>query len=213
MNILILGAHPDDEVLGMGGTIKKLSKDNTVDLCIVTDGASAQYSNKNMIEKRKKSCLDSGKILGISEFYFLDYPDMKLDTISLLEINKKIEKIIKKNKPEIVYTISNSDFNRDHQIVFESSLIVTRPQSSSVKQLISYELPGSKRQNFLPTIYENIEKEISYKIRAFKCYESEIQNFPHPRSIKAIENLSFQRGIESNLKNAEAFELVRRIND
>ncbi len=212
MNILILGAHPDDEVLGMGGTIKKLSKHNTIDLCIITDGASAQYSNKNMIEERRKNCLSSGKILGISKYHFLDYPDMKLDTIPLVEINKKIEKIIKKNKPEIVFTISNSDFNRDHQIVFESSLIVTRPHSSSVKQLISYELPGSKRKKFLPSIYENIEKEITYKIKAFKCYKSEINKFPHPRSIKAIENLSFQRGIESNLKNAEAFELVRRIN-
>lgn len=211
MNILILAAHPDDEVLGMGGTIKKLSKNNSVHLCIVTEGASAQYSNKKMIDIRKNSCLESGKILGISNYYFLNYPDMKLDSIPLLEINKDLEKIIKKFKPKIVYTISNCDDNRDHQIVYESSLIVTRPHSSSVEQLFSYEIPGIKRK-FMPTIYENIEKEISYKIKAFKCYKSEIEEFPHSRSIKAIENLSIQRGIESNLKNAESFELIRSIN-
>ena len=164
-----------------------------------------------MIDIRKNSCLKSGKILGISNYYFLDYPDMKLDTISILDINRDLEKIIKKFKPTIVYTISNCDDNRDHQIVYESSLIVTRPHSSSVKQLFAYEIPGLKRK-FVPTVYENIEKEIDYKINAFKCYKSEIEQFPHPRSILAIENLSIQRGIESNLKNAESFELIRSIN-
>ncbi len=211
MDILILAAHPDDEVLGMGGTIKKLSKNNVIHLCVITEGASAQYSNKKMIDIRKNSCLESGKILGISNYHFLNYPDMKLDSIPLLEINKDLEKIVKKFKPKIVYTISNCDDNRDHQIVYESSLIVTRPHSSSVKQLFVYEIPGMKRK-FVPAVYENIEKEIDFKIKAFKCYKSEIEQFPHPRSIKAIENLSIQRGIESNLKNAESFELIRSIN-
>lgn len=213
MNILILAAHPDDEVLGMGGTIKKLSKHNKVHLCIVSDGASAQYSDKKMILERKKNCLKSGKILGIQNFYFLDFPDMNLDSIPILEINKKIENIIQKFKPKIVYTISNCDYNKDHQIVFESSLIVTRPHSSSVKKLMAYEIPGKKRRIFTSIIYEDVEKELKYKINAFKCYKTEIEPFPHPRSIKAIENLSIQRGIESNLKNAEAFELIRSIEE
>ena len=211
MNILIIAAHPDDEVLGMGATIKKLSKNNVIHLCVITDGATAQYSNKKMIDVRKKDCIKSGKILGISKYYFLGYPDMKLDSIPILNINRDLEKIIKKIEPQIVYTISNCDDNRDHQIVYESSLIITRPHSSSVKQLLAYEIPGLKR-NFTPTIYENIEKEISFKVKAFKCYKTEIEKFPHSRSIKAIENLSIQRGVESNLKNAESFELIRSIN-
>lgn len=213
MDILILAAHPDDEVLGMGGTIKKLSKNNRVHLCVVTEGASAQYSDEQMIKKRKEYCLECGKILGISSFDFLNFTDMKLDSVSLVEINKEIEKIIKKYKPKFVYTTPNNDLNRDHQIVFESTLIATRPHSNSVKHVLSYELPSVVRTRFNPTIYENIEKEILTKIRGFRCYRSEIMKFPHPRSIESIKNLAMQRGVESALKHAEAFELIRSIRD
>ena len=212
-SILVLAPHPDDEVLGMGATIKKLSKKNTINLCVITEGATAQYSDKKMIKVRKESCLKSGSILGISNYEFLDFPDMRLDTISILEINKNIEKIIRKYKPKIVYTITNADFNRDHQIVHESTLIATRPHSSGVKQVISYEIPGQKHEKFLPSLYENVDKEIAFKIKAFQCYKTEIMKFPHHRSIDAIKNLAKQRGIESSLKNAEAFEIIRYIRD
>tara|TARA_B100000029_G_scaffold486237_1_gene540386 strand:+ start:363 stop:1007 length:645 start_codon:yes stop_codon:yes gene_type:complete len=213
VSILVLAPHPDDEVLGMGATIKKLSKKNSINLCVITEGATAQYSDKKMIKVRRESCLKSGKILGISNFEFLDFPDMKLDTIPILNINKSIEKIIKKYKPRIVYTITNTDLNRDHQIVYESTLIATRPHSSGVKEVISYEIPGQKLKKFSPTLYENIDKEIRFKIKAFECYKSEIMKFPHHRSIEAIKNLSIQRGIESSLNNAEAFEVIRSIRD
>ena len=138
---------------------------------------------------------------------------MKLDTIPILEINKNIEKIIKKYKPKVVYTITDTDMNKDHQIVHESTLIVTRPHSSGVKEVISYEIPGQKLKFFSPTLYENIDKEIRFKIKAFQCYKSEIMKFPHPRSVEAVRNLSIQRGIESSLNNAEAFEIIRSIRD
>jgi len=213
MNVLIIAAHPDDEVLGMGGTIKKLSKKNEVHLCVVTEGASAQYTKKNMSKIRKESCIKSGKILGISTFDFLEFNDMKLDSVPSLEINQKLEKIIKKIKPEIVYTTPKNDLHKDHQIVFESTLIATRPHSSKVKNIFSYEIPGVVKKPFFPTVYEDISKEISFKIKAFKCYKSEIEKFPHPRSIQSIETLSLHRGMESNLKNAESFELIRSIRD
>ena len=211
MDILIIAAHPDDEVLGMGGTIKKLSKKNKIHLCVVTEGASAQYTNKDMIKKRKESCIKAGKILGISTFDFLEFEDMKLDSIPSLEINQELEKIIKKHKPTSVYTTPKNDLHKDHQIVFESTSIASRPHSNTVKNLFSYEIPGIVKNPFTPTVYEDISKEISYKIKAFKCYKSEIEKFPHPRSIESIESLSLQRGMESGLKKAESFELVRSI--
>ena len=211
MKILVIVAHPDDEVLGMGGTIKKLSKKNKIHLCVVTEGASAQYTNKDMIKKRKESCIKAGKILGISTFDFLEFEDMKLDSIPSLEINQELEKIIKKHKPTSVYTTPKNDLHKDHQIVFESTSIASRPHSNTVKNLFSYEIPGIVKNPFTPTVYEDISKEISYKIKAFKCYKSEIEKFPHPRSIESIESLSLQRGMESNLKKAESFELVRSI--
>ena len=211
MDILIIAAHPDDEVLGMGGTIKKLSKKNKIHLCVVTEGASAQYTNKDMIKKRKESCIKAGKILGISTFDFLEFEDMKLDSIPSLELKQELEKIIKKHKPTSVYTTPKNDLHKDHQIVFESTSIASRPHSNTVKNLFSYEIPGIVKNPFTPTVYEDISKEISYKIKAFNCYKSEIEKFPHPRSIESIESLSLQRGIESDLKKAESFELIRSI--
>ena len=212
MNILVIAAHPDDEVLGMGATIQKLSKENhTIHLCVVSEGATAQYNDNKMIEIRKKSCLKSGKSLGISTFDFLGFPDMKLDSVPHLEINIKLEEIIEKYKPQIVYTTPSHDLNKDHQIVFESTLVATRPQSSSVKEILSYELPGITQIPFLPNIYVDVKKEINQKIKAFKMYTSEVEKFPHPRSITSIENLSIQRGIESGLEYAEAFTLIKKI--
>ena len=211
MNILVISAHPDDEVVGMGATIKKLSLTNKIWLCVVSEGASAQYSDKKMIEVRRDACKKSSKILGISKIQFLDYPDMRLDSVSHLEINKELEKIIRKLKPKIVYSPPSHDLNKDHQKVFESSLVVTRPLVSSVKSLLCYELPGPVREPFRPTIYENVEKEFSYKIKGFKMYKNEIMKFPHPRSINAIENLAIYRGTQSGLRKAEAFELVHSI--
>ena len=213
MNILIIGAHPDDEVIGMGATIKKLSRKNKISLCIVSEGATAQYAEKKMIKVRHDACLRSSKLLGISNVKFLDFPDMRLDTIPHLEINKELEEIIEKCKPRVVYTTPFNDLNKDHRLVFDSTLVVTRPYSSSVKQLLTYELPGPTKEPFHPTVYENVEKEFSYKLKAFKMYKSEVMKFPHPRSLEAIESSAIQRGVESKFKKAEAFQLIRNIVD
>ena len=210
MNILVIAPHPDDEVLGMGGTIKKLSKKNKIILCVVSEGATAQYKDKKMIKVRRDSCKKTAKILGISQIQFLDYPDMRLN-LSHLDINKKLEEIIEKYKPEIVYTAPKNDLNLDHQVVFNSTLVACRPKSG-VKQILCYEIQGNTKVPFVPNVFENIEKEFPYKIKGFKMYKSEIEEFPNPRSIAAIENLAIQRGIESGTRKAEAFELIRVVN-
>ena len=210
MKILVIAPHPDDEVLGMGGTIKKLSKKNKIILCVVSEGATAQYKDKKMIKVRRDSCKKTAKILGISQTIFLDYPDMRLN-LSHLDINKKLEEIIEKYRPEIVYTAPKNDLNLDHQMVFNSTLVACRPKSG-VKQILCYEIQGNTKVPFVPNVFENIEKEFSYKIKGFKMYKSEIEEFPNPRSIAAIENLAIQRGVESGTKKAEAFELIRVVN-
>jgi len=210
MNILVIAPHPDDEVLGMGGTIKKLSKKNKIILCVVSEGATAQYKDKKMIKVRRDSCKKTAKILGISQTIFLDYPDMRLN-LSHLDINKKLEEIVEKYRPEIVYTAPKNDLNLDHQMVFNSTLVACRPKSG-VKQILCYEIQGNTKVPFVPNVFENIEKEFPYKIKGFKMYKSEIEEFPNPRSIAAIENLAIQRGIESGTRKAEAFELIRVVN-
>ena len=211
MKILVIAPLPDDEVLGMGGTIKKLSPKNNITLLIMTDGASAQYSDKKMIKVRKESCKKSSKILGISEIKFLNFKDMKLDSVPQLEINQEIEKIIKKIQPKIVFTSPKNDLNRDHGVTFNSTLVATRPSSSGVKKVFSYELPGYTKKPFSPNHYEDITKQFVHKIKAFKMYKSEIMKFPHPRSIESIENLAVYRGIQAGIAKAESFELIRNI--
>jgi LmbE family N-acetylglucosaminyl deacetylase len=211
MNILVIAAHPDDEVLGMGGTIKKLSKNNIIHLCVVSEGVSAQYQDRKMMKIRKDSCVKSSKILGIHNIDFLDFPDMKLDSIPHLEINQNLEKIIKKFKPNTVFTTPFHDLNKDHELVFESTLVATRPGSSNVKRILSYEMPGISKIPFKPNTYSEISKHMKWKIKAFNQYKSEIHEFPHSRSIKAIENLAIQRGVESGLGLSESFYLIRGI--
>lgn len=214
MNILVVAAHPDDEVLGMGATIKKLAeKGHKIHLCVISEGVSAQYKNDLKMKKiRKESCIKAGKILGISSIDFFEFPDGQLDTIPQLEINNKLEKIISKFQPKIVYTTSNHDMSIDHQKVFNSTIVASRPQSSSVKQVLCYEILGSIKSPFEPNCFEDVTKHFEAKIKAFKQYNSEIEKFPHPRSFEAIENLAIYRGMESGLKKAEAFRLVRSIN-
>ena len=213
MNILITVSHPDDETVGMGGTIKKLSKNNKITLCVMSDGASAQYEDKKMIKIRQDSCKKAGKILGISKFHFLDFPDMKLDSIPHVEMNKALEKIVKKTNPKILYSTPYNDLNKDHSLVFDSCSVVSRPISSKIKQFICFEIGGRCKTQFNPNIYVDISKELQFKMNAFKQYKSEVNQFPHPRSLKFLESLSNVRGVESGLKNAEAFELIRNIVD
>ncbi len=211
MKILVITPHPDDEVIAMGGTIKKLSKTNHIELLVISEGATSQYSDKKMIKVRHDACLRSSKLLGIRNVTFLNFPDMQLDTISHIELNKSIEKFMSKFKPKVVYTSPNHDLNLDHQKVFESTLVATRPISSSVKKLFTYELPGFTKTPYNPNTFVDVSKSFEIKIKAFKFYKSEINPFPHPRSTKSLENLAVYRGIQSGLKKAEAFELIRKI--
>ena len=120
---------------------------------------------------------------------------------------------IKKYNPITVYTTPYSDFHKDHQKIHECTLVATRPASSNVKHVLSYEISGTVKATYIPTIFEEISKELGDKIKAFKHYTTEIKKFPHPRSIESIKNLATHRGIESGLKKAEAFTLIRSIND
>lgn len=212
MNILVIAAHPDDEILGMGGTLYKLKKKgHKIHLCIVTDGQCKHCGIKDRHEKRRKAAIQASKFLGMTSICFFDFEDSKLDVTPQIEINRKLEVLIKKIKPEIVYTVPDNDFHKDHQKVLECTLVVTRPHSTSVKEVYMYEMSESIKAGFNPNVYVDIEKEFKYKIKAFKMYKTEQQKFPFPRSLEGIESLAIQRGIESGLKKAEAFKLIRKI--
>ncbi len=222
MKILVIAPHPDDEVLGCGGTIKKYTDSkNKVYLCIVTCAYTPNWSEE-FIKSRKEEIKCSNKVLGIERTFFLDLPTVKLDTIPQSKINDLILKCVGEVKPEIIYIPHRGDLNKDHQIIFESSLVATRAKPGiSIKKIFSYEVLSETewgeqkikklKDVFLPTVYVDIKKTLKDKIRAMKCYKSELKKFPHPRSEKGIVVLSEKRGMEAGLENAEAFILIKEI--
>ena len=219
--ILIFAAHPDDEVIGCGGTIAKLKKNrNEIFVCFLADGESSRnVKNLNeLIKKRKKAAKKSAVILGIKELFFCDLPDNKLDTVSRLSIVKIVEKYISLIKPHTVFTHFYEDLNIDHQIVSKAVITACRPEKKNpVKKLLFFEIPSStdwqisnkKKNYFNPNWYEDISKTKNLKIKAFKAYKDEIRKWPHPRSLKGIISLMQLRGSTSGFKFAEAFVLGR----
>lgn len=223
-NILIIAAHPDDEVLGMGGTIAKLVKDgNAVDVLIVTDGSSAQYRNSDhlaeIIEAKKKETRNCADVLGIRYIYYGELPDMKLDTTPHIRINQVIEDVIDKVQPDTVFTHFWGDVNRDHQEVYMSTLVAVRPvMGQVVKELYCYRVPSSTEWTpnkadtmFMPNVFVEIEQFAEQKYKAFACYSTELRVYPHPRSVQHLRECDKAAGLKVGLLAAEEFVLLRKL--
>lgn len=224
--VLVVAAHPDDEVLGCGGTIAKhTANGDDVSILIIGDGVTARYPEDeldgdvaiNQVNEIKKHCVDASKVLGVNDVSVLGNHCCRFDRIPLLDIIKSIEEKINEVHPDIIYTHSPHDVNNDHGIVFKAILSATRPIHSSfcVKTVLTFEVLSSTEWNFhaqfKPNVYEDISSTMSQKVRAMGAYKSEVREFPHPRSIEAIKNLAAKRGSEVGLKCAECFELIRDI--
>lgn len=235
MKVLVVTAHPDDEVLGMGGTIKKLTKSgHDVKILFMANGIlsrrSTNYQNseiyqvdKNVIETMKKQikllqkdAKRALKILGVKEIQFENFPDNELDLVSNLQLTKKIEYAIKDFEPDTIFTHSEYDINVDHRKLYEATITATRPgRKSNVQDVISFEVPSSTEwyfpSRFSPNIFIDISKELPFKLKALKEYTNEIEKFPHPRSIESLEIIAKRWGTVSNFSAAEAFYLVRQL--
>lgn len=217
--ILVIAPHPDDEVLGCGGTILKYGQQgNEVFLCIVTKAYTPDWSEE-FIKNRSKEIKTANGILGIKQTFLLELPTVKLDTVPQKDLNESILKVINKVKPEIIYLPHGGDINKDHRLVFEAGLVAARPSNkTSIKKIICYETlsetaEGRVLKEFIPAIYENINKQFKKKVAAMKIYKSEIKKFPHPRSLEMMEIQAKRRGAEAGFNLAEAFMLIREINN
>ena len=219
-SLMVIAAHPDDEVLGCGGTLARLKKRNCIiNTVFVSDGVSSRennnFKNKKLINKRYSFAKRVGKILGSKRVEFLSFPDNNLDQVGLLKVVKELEKKIKKYKPDTILTHSLKDLNIDHKLVHMSVITATRPQNlNTVKKIYSFEILSStewnfSENNFKPNHFIDISKELKLKIKVMKIYKSELRKWPHPRSIYGIEILSKYRGQSVGMRAAEAFSLVR----
>lgn len=224
MKILVIAAHPDDEVYGMGGTIAKLSaQGHEVHVLIVTDGCTAQYALRpdlpEIIEKKHREALDANALLGVKEVHFGAFPDMKLDTVPHVEVNRLIEDTIKAVEPEAVYTHFYGDVNLDHQMVYRSTLVAVRPvPGQCVKALYCYRVASSTEWSpqlsqtaFLPNSMVDITGFEDQKERALLAYQTEVRSYPHPRSPKYVRETDRSCGLQWGLGSSEAFYLLRQI--
>jgi N-acetylglucosamine malate deacetylase 1 len=217
MNVLVVAAHPDDELLGVGGTIvAHVSKGDRVMCMVMCEGVSLRYDSSWDGEVRKQA-QDAARILGVTELKLGSMPDQRLETMALCELTREIEACIKEWQPEIIYTHFGGDVNRDHRIVSEAVLVAARPYSApSVKEILMFETPSSTEwgtpsltTTFQPNVYVDVSDFLQRKIDAFSCYTAEVRDAPHPRSLTALANRAQFWGSVVNRQSAEAFLLVR----
>jgi LmbE family N-acetylglucosaminyl deacetylase len=222
--VLIIAAHPDDEILGCGGTIAKLIKNNCkVDVLFLSEGVSARAKLgetrkwDDEILAREAMAMAAAKYLGFSVIGFMRNPNLRMDLLSILDITKSVQNILIENKPDIIFTHHYGDLNTDHQICFNAVITACRPSGIDfIESIFSFEVPSSTEwsssvnlPSFRPNYFVNIDSEIESKLGALNYYDFEMRKFPHPRSKENIKALSQIRGSEIGFEFAEAFMLIR----
>ena len=219
--ILVVAAHPDDETLGCGGAIAKHSNEgDEVKVIVMTDGVSSRFISKSKEVKNRNEALQKAmRILGADLLRCGEFPDNMLDTVPLLELIQYIENLKKDFNFDIIYTHSPSDLNIDHRIIFEATLTAFRPEPEEcITEIRSFEIPSSTdyssgkiNQNFSSNLFIDTSSHHELKLKALGCYDMELRDFPHSRSLESVNALAKTRGASVGLKMAEAFEVIRRI--
>lgn len=223
MTVLVLAAHPDDEVLGCGGAIARHTEaGDAVHTVFIADGETSRGDGaaaKDRVRAREDMARKAADVLGAAPPVFLRFPDNRLDTVPLLEIAQGIEEQVRSVQPHCVYTHSAADMNVDHRLTHQAARTALRPQAGmSAVRILGFEIPSSTEWGgsgfgpvFEPTVGIDATPYIERKLAALGCYEPELRQMPHPRSKVAIEALMQWRGAQFGMLHAEAFELIREI--
>ena len=227
--IMVVAAHPDDELLGVGATIHKLIRNYKNDCRAVILGEGITSRNdvrdvelwKGTLAEHKRNMKEASNIIGYNSERCYDFSDNRFDHHDLLDIVKTVEKEIVEFKPDIIFTHHGGDLNIDHQLTFQAVMTATRPMEDEVvKTIITFETPSatewqsvSDPRHFSPNLFIEIEEEdIEAKIKAMDAYRFESRLFPHPRSSEALMILAKYRGYIIGRNMAEAFQIIRSIN-
>lgn len=213
MNILVIAPHGDDEILGCGGVMARYSENNDIYICYVTQ--PTEEWNLEYKQNRNKEIDNVKTLLNIKEVFKLKLPTVQLDMIPQKELNELIGEVIRATNPDIMFIPSNKDVNMDHRIIHNACLVASRPTYNNIKKILSYETISETEWGnfgaFNSNVYIDISEYIDKKLEAMKCYDNELFDNPHPRSLDVIKSLARKRGSEINVMYAEAFELIREI--
>ena len=221
MNILIIAPHPDDEILGVGGTIaKRTTAGHDVYVCVMTKGCEPLFSSDSVNQVRTE-CKEADLSLGVKETIFLDFPAAMLETVPRYKLNDAIVKVIQRVKPDEVYLPHRGDMQQDHKMVVDAAMVALRPKYEHVvKRIYAYEtlsetgwdIPNTVNE-FIPTVYEDISDTLEKKLDAMRLFLSQLADYPAASSLGAIEALAKYRGATVNMMAAEAFTLIREIKE
>jgi LmbE family N-acetylglucosaminyl deacetylase len=214
MTVLVVAAHPDDEVLGVGGTIARhVDQGEQVHILILGEGATSRDGSQGDVQKLREAACEAASVLGAESPHFAALPDNRLDTIALLDLVQAIEASVQSITPTTVYTHARCDLNVDHELVSRAVATACRPlPESNVQAIYAFETPSSTewgQSPFSPSRFVNISEQFARKREALGHYSSEMRAFPHARSLEAVEALARWRGTTAGVPLAEAFETVR----
>lgn len=219
-NVIVISAHPDDEILGAGGTLlKHAGNGDNIYWLITTNVFESQGFSKERIESRQLEIEKVAKMLGVKKVFKLTYPTMTLSSSSLLKMVPEISEIFTEVQPEIIYCLNRSDAHSDHRVTFNAVMACTKSfRYPFIKQVLMYECisetefaPALAENAFLPNYFVDISAYFKRKTEIMCVYESELDNHPFPRSLRNIEALAVFRGASVGVEFAEAFQLVKFI--
>lgn len=212
--IVVIAAHPDDELLGCGGTIALHARaGDHVTAVIVCEGESLRYAGKDVGQRNHMK--RAAEELGIEDIQMLGFNDQRLDTVTLTEIITPLERILRELRPSIIYCQYGGDLNRDHQLVFQSLLVASRPGEEYIETIYAFDTASSTEwaypRTFIPDTWVDISSTLETKLAAMSCYESEVRSYPHPRSLEALKYRAKAWGNQCCLDAAEVFITVRKV--
>lgn len=221
MKILVIAPHPDDEVLGAGGTIAKYTaRGDEVYVAVVTKGCEPLFSAES-VEKVRAECIEADRLLGVKKTIFMDFPAAMIETVPRYELNDAFIKLVQDIAPQEVYIPHRGDMQLDHKMVVDAAMVALRPKYKHVPQrILAYEtlsetgwdIPNSTNE-FIPNVYNDISEFLDKKLEAMSIFSTQLADFPNARSIDSVKALAIYRGATVSLNAAEAFELIREISN
>ena len=219
MTVLVIAPHPDDEVLGCGGTIAKhASKGDLVYVAVVTKGCEPLFS-EDFVNRVREECRKADSYLGVQETAFMDFPAVMLETLPRHELNDAFVRLVQRVEPDVVYLPHRGDMQLDHKMTVDAAMVALRPKyAHMVKKILAYEtlsetgwdVPNVVNE-FIPNVYHDVTEYLDIKLKALALFTTQIERYPNARSMEAVKALAMYRGAMMNCGAAEAFCLIREI--